>query len=119
MRGGNRPDGTADEEVDEEFRRFGVDEAELAKMREAEAEADEDFELWPENLPAFDLFTAAMTQMRINDFTGLPIGLDYAGLRACAGLRRVKLTPALFGDVQVMERAYIDERRKRAERERT
>lgn len=86
-------------------------------MEQLGTDDGDDFTIWPDNVPALELFLGAITQMRVNDFSGLPIGLDYAGLEATARLRRTKLTPKLFEDIQTMELAYLGERRRRAEEE--
>lgn len=59
--------------------------------------------IWPDNLPALDLFVALQTQWRTG-FNG-PTGLDYAAVAATLDLQGV--APAdrckLFADLRVME----------------
>lgn len=63
-------------------------------------------ELWPENLPAVDLYLAVQTQWRYAGMDGQPTGYDYAGIRAAMALRGDP--PELFADLQVLESAYLD-----------
>ena len=60
-------------------------------------------ELWPENEPAFALFTTINTQWRIG--MGGPTGLDYNVLFSC--MERMQLSPEafdqIFADVRVIE----------------
>jgi hypothetical protein len=58
---------------------------------------------------AVETFLAVDTQWRCV-FAGsrmIFIGLDYAGVRSALGLRRTRLTPAGFADLQLMERAAL------------
>ena len=71
----------------------------------AAIEADADFDLWPENEPSFTLFTKIQTQWR----TGMSgaTGLDYHGVGAAVQMMGKAMTPELFSDIQLMERAAL------------
>lgn len=63
--------------------------------------------LWPELVPALNLWFAVQTQWRHG--WGGPTGLDYAGVRASPAFRaldRAQREPA-FADLCIMERAAI------------
>lgn len=71
-------------------------------------------ELWPENLPAVELYLAAETQWRHAGMNGVPTGLDYAGVRALLDLWPLPAAPdpqaalqALFADLQTLEREHL------------
>lgn len=73
--------------------------------------ADDALEVWPENRAAVDAFLAVASQWRAiarPDGSVYWQGLDYAGV--AAGLRGagIKATPALWGDLRVMEAAARD-----------
>lgn len=64
---------------------------------------DEEYEVWPDNWPAFLLFEAMSTQWRVG--MGGAVGLDYNALKPVAnmiGLKRAELTQA-FPDLRMME----------------
>ena len=75
---------------------------------EGDRPADPVFNLWPENVPAFDLFQQVQTQWRIG-FAG-PTGLDYAGVRASPAFRRIRrrLRERTLDEICTMERAWLD-----------
>lgn len=66
-------------------------------------------ELWPENIPAVELYLAAGTQWRYVGIAGAPVGLDYVGVRTLMELRAVPASeqPALFADLQILEREHV------------
>lgn len=68
-------------------------------------EADANFDLWPDNEASFVLFTRLQTQWR----TGMSgaTGLDYHGVGAAVRMMGKPMTPELFSDVQLMERAAL------------
>lgn len=49
------------------------------------------------------LFTACASQWRHAGFSGLPVGLDYAGVRAAAAMMGLEVTPKLFAGLRIME----------------
>lgn len=64
---------------------------------------DEEYEIWPDNWPAFLLFEAMSTQWRVG--MGGAVGLDYNAIKTVAsmiGLKRTELTQA-FPDLRMME----------------
>ena len=64
---------------------------------------DEEYEVWPDNWPAFLLFEAMSTQWRVG--MGGAVGLDYNAIKPVAsmiGLKRAELTQA-FPDLRMME----------------
>lgn len=63
--------------------------------------------LHPANAPAVALFVACATQWRLAGLDALPVGLDYAGLRAAAAMMDLAMSPSLFRDVQIMEGAAL------------
>lgn len=82
------------------MRLHGAPEAEIQAAMEAER-----FYLRPANLPALRLFGATITQWR---WIGGPVGtrrtgLDYSAVERAAPHLEIKLTPALFSDLQHCE----------------
>lgn len=73
----------------------------------AAIQAAQEFQIWPENMPAISLFTTLSTQWR----TGMngPTGLDYTVL--FARMDRMKLPDQeyewLFDDIRVIEPAAL------------
>lgn len=53
------------------------------------------------------LFFSLRTQWQVHAMTGVRLGLDYGVLPDTAGMLGLAMTPALFDDVQVMERAAL------------
>lgn len=72
-------------------------------------ELDEEFALWPENVPVFNFWQAVQTQWRTGGMGGAT-GLDYGGVQACMALRGIqkKDQAALFAGLQVMEVATLN-----------
>jgi hypothetical protein len=71
------------------------------------AESADVLELWPEHVPAVELWFAVQTQWR-HGFSG-PTGLDYAGVRASPRFRALPhaMREGVFADVCTMERATL------------
>ena len=64
---------------------------------------DDEYEVWPDNWPAFLLFEAMSTQWRVG--MGGAVGLDYSVIKPVSsmiGLKRAELTQA-FPDLRMME----------------
>lgn len=64
---------------------------------------DDEYEVWPDNWPAFLLFEAMSTQWRVG--MGGAVGLDYNTIKPVAsmiGLKRAGLAQA-FADLRMME----------------
>ncbi|MCK9994509.1 MAG: hypothetical protein Dbin4_03029 [Alphaproteobacteria bacterium] len=68
-------------------------------------EADADFDLWPDNEMPFNIFTRIQTQWRVG-MSGAT-GLDYHGVGAAIQMMGKTMTPELFSDIQLMERAAL------------
>jgi hypothetical protein len=85
----------------------------IAAWTAQDRESVEAIEILPECWPAVELFVACSTQWRVGGM-GVPIGLDYAGVRAAMALSRVRPSRELFEDVRVMERAALQELSSRA-----
>ena len=62
----------------------------------------------PENWDAARAFLAAGTQWRRAGMTGVPTGLDYAGVEAAARALGIDWTEELLRKIGVMERAAIE-----------
>ena len=77
-------------------------------------------ELWPENVPAVLLYLSCDTQWRYAGMNGVPTGLDYAGVRAVMDLQAIPSDahPALFQDLQALEREHLAVSAERAAKER-
>lgn len=89
---------------DEALAAFG-----LVLEGEAAVAQDPPFHLWPEHVPALELWGAVQTQWR-HGFAG-PVGLDYAGVEAAL---RLQSTPRSergerFAELRIMERAALEE----------
>ncbi|MBW4708620.1 DUF1799 domain-containing protein [Roseobacter sp. YSTF-M11] len=66
----------------------------------------EDAGVWPENVDAVMAYLAVCTQWRIVARADGPmhaVGLDYAGVRDGLKLARIKPSPALWSDLQMIE----------------
>lgn len=66
-------------------------------------------EVWPDNMPAVEVFIDLMTQWRRAGMAGVRSGLDYAVLPAVFAIRGIqkKQQPAIFDDIRVMENAVL------------
>ena len=62
----------------------------------------------PENEEAVLLFAAAGTQWRRAGMTGIPTGLDYAGVEATARAQGIAWTADLLSKLRTMEHAAIE-----------
>ena len=70
-----------------------------------ELETPKDFEVWPDNWPAVEMFLRCQTQWRTTS-AGV-CGLDYSAVEWLFRLYEVKDQPAVLEDLQVMEAAAI------------
>jgi hypothetical protein len=68
-------------------------------------EVSDDFEVWPQNWPAVEMFMRVQTQWR-TAMNGV-IGLDYTALAWLLTLYEVKDQRSLLEDLQVMEAAAL------------
>ena len=101
---------------------LGASEEEIdAALAAREPEEEEAFELWPENMEAYAIFTGLETQWRVVAGFGASawLGLDYSAAEALMRMRRVK--PAaraeMLGDLRAMELAVLPILNKRDEDE--
>lgn len=67
----------------------------------------EPVEVWPDNLPAVNLFISMSTQWRVG--MGGATGLDYAALPAVMAMLCIEESerPQVFEDLRIMESAAI------------
>lgn len=86
------------------------------RARKSFGEAAVEFEVWPENWPALELFAAVSTQWRVG-MAGAT-GLDYAGVLAAMEFYGVKPEErrARFEDLRIMERAALEAMAEKAAR---
>ena len=63
--------------------------------------ADDEFELWPENVEAIDIFMSIQTQWRVGPVG--PTGLDYTGVASALRMMRIRSSPELFSQIRLME----------------
>jgi hypothetical protein len=68
-------------------------------------EVSDDFEVWPENWPAVEMFMRVQTQWR-TAMSGI-VGLDYTALAWLLTLYEVKDQRSLLEELQVMEAAAL------------
>lgn len=98
---------------------LGASEAEAEAALEARKPAEGgDFELWPENLEAFEIFCALETQWRIaSGFAVIRIGLIYSEATREMRERGIKRErrQELMGDLRAMERAALPVLNKRGD----
>ena len=72
------------------------------------AAARQEFEVMAENWPAVEAFAALSTQWRRAGMDGTPVGLDYVAVEPTLKLIGRELTPALFGELRLMESAALE-----------
>lgn len=102
-----RSKSTETDEFDEECRKFGID-PEAARWGDSAPTGD--VPIWPDMQDAVALFFTLSTQWR---WTGAGMagafrtGLDYSVLEPTARAAGLEMTPALFGDIRVLEREAL------------
>lgn len=74
---------------------------------EREAESVSEFYLWTEHRPALELWLRVQTQWRVGHAGAT--GLDYTGVEAALRVLAPRKRRQLFRDLQVMERATLNE----------
>ncbi len=78
-------------------------------MESALVAAEQEFHLWPDNVPTFNLWLGVQTQwiVGMNGRTGL----NYGGIEVCMRLHQVrkKEQREMFIGLQAMEHAALDE----------
>jgi hypothetical protein len=62
----------------------------------------------PDMIPALTLLSASATQWRHAGMTGVPTGLDYAGVEAAARMAGLQPTPDVFRDLRHLEAGIIE-----------
>ena len=69
----------------------------------------EEFSLWPENWPVFEMFLRLQTQWRVAAGLGglMFVGLDYAAARWLFEVHDVADPAAMLDDLAVIERAAL------------
>lgn len=93
----------------------GADPELLDVLRDAADEEDAVFEVHDDCWDAMLAFLAINTQVRTDQ--GVAIGFDYQGVRAGLGMAGIDVTPSLFADLQIIERAAVEAWRELAEAE--
>lgn len=88
------------------MRIWGATEEQISSWLHAAKQEQKDFAVLPENWPAVKLFRAVSSQWRVAA-SGLPYGIDYAAMEACARSLSIGLSPALFEHIQIMENAAV------------
>jgi hypothetical protein len=69
--------------------------------------ATDDFEVWPENWDAVQMFLRCQTQWRTAGMGGV-LGLDYVAVSWLLRLYRVRDQRAVLEDLQTMEAAVLE-----------
>lgn len=89
----------------------------LAEQHQAQADQEDDFELWPENWDTWVAFRAVDRQWRYRGMEGLRAGLDLPGVEVVLGWprKRSRRQQQLFYHLQLMERAVLEAERELAE----
>jgi hypothetical protein len=92
---------------------LGLDPESIASLRKELDEAEDDaFAVLEENMDVVLLFIRCLTQLRRSGFSGIPTGLDYAGVQVVANVWHGGLTREMLEGINTMEVAYIREARK-------
>ena len=81
----------------------GLDPSEINAMRKAKKA--QDFEVWPDNWPAVEMFLRCQTQWRTTS-AGV-CGFDYVALEWLFRLYEVEDQPTVLENLQVMEAAAV------------
>lgn len=89
---------------------LGLSPVQVARLRSPPPDGQEG--VWRQNLAAVRAFLAVSSQWRVasGGMGGLAIiGLDYTAVRAGLGALRIRVTPDLWTDLQIMEAAAVAE----------
>lgn len=73
-----------------------------------EERASRDYDVWPENWPAVQVFVACGTQWRRTGREGRMCGLDYAAVEAVMRMLGTPEPAATFGRVRAMEAEVLE-----------
>ena len=81
----------------------------IASRRASPEAATGEIEIPPDERDALAMFLSLSTQWTIHPMAGVRTGLDYSAIGPTAALTGITMTPALFADLRMMERAALDE----------
>lgn len=81
--------------------------AAIEARRAGRRPASDELEIGPDETDAVTLFFSLGSQWTVHAMTGVRLGLDYGRIPATAEMMRIAMTPALFDDIGVMERAAL------------
>jgi hypothetical protein len=86
----------------------GPSDNELAQVGLLREDVQVDVEVWTENWPSLELFSALSTQWRVG-MNG-PTGLDYSAVPVVMDMRGIEPDARrdIFEDIRIMERAAIE-----------
>jgi hypothetical protein len=71
-----------------------------------EGQADDYFEILPENVESFSVFARCSTQWNISA-NGFPTGIDYSALQAIMSMLGYKKPAQIFDEIQLIERGAL------------
>lgn len=74
----------------------------------AQEDADDEIEIWPENLQIVEVFLACRTQWVVGEMTGARRGLRYADVAATIDLLGVADKREVFDGIRMMEAVALD-----------
>lgn len=75
---------------------------------ELEEDADDEIEIWPENLETVEAFLACRTQWEVSGMTGIKRGLRYADVAAAFDMLGVADKRDVFDGIRTMEAAALE-----------
>ncbi len=81
--------------------------AEIEARRAGRAPASGTIEIGPDEYAAVTLFFSLASQWRIHGMSGVRLGLEYTAIGPTATMMGIAMTPELFDDIRVMERAAL------------
>ena len=81
--------------------------AAIEARRAGRKPASEELEIGPDEADAVRLFFSLGSQWSVHATTGVRLGLDYARIPPTAAMMDITMTPGLFDDIGVMERAAL------------
>ncbi len=85
------------ETLDDDLAAFGMEASSLP------ADEPDEFELYEENLKAFEVFCSSATQWRYAGMTGVQTGLDYTAVESVMRMMGVDDTAETFKKVRLIE----------------
>ena len=78
-----------------------------ARRKAARSGEPDEIEIAPDAFDAVRLFFALASQWRVHPMAGVRLGLDYPAIPVTATMMGLTMTPELFDDMAVMERAAL------------